>query len=128
MEAIKFCEEAQRYCNAVMKEFGDDDCCCYCEIYSCCANGGTAIGDIVIAEYKSAIDFIKKWGMDNPIKTRQSEFLKLFPNATIMQVGCLSIAPCSMDKKLYRVNCTNCKYLNCSGTCNKSKYWSEEIE
>ena len=74
-----------------------------------------------------AIDFIEKWSIDNPVKTRQSEFLKLYPNATLDSNGNLIITPCSVNKELYNKSCEKCKYMGYS-SCNKSKYWNEEIE
>lgn len=58
---------------------------------------------------------------DHPVKTRQSEFLKKFPNAVIDEDdGILGIRPCDIDE---RIGCTNEK--GCDG-CRR-KYWLAEV-
>ena len=126
MEAIKLMKELKRYCNATSCE----NCK---ERYGC--NGVPAyLEDVEIVE---VIEFIEKWSIDNPVKTRQSEFLKLYPNATLDSNGCLMITPCVLNKELYKGNCENCKYKGYLSDnnkykgylpCNNKKYWSEEIE
>jgi len=117
MEAIKFMKELKRYCNATSCE----NCK---EGYGC--NGVPAHLEDVDA--LKIIEFVEKWSEENPIKTRQSEFLKLYPNAPLNSNGYLIITPCAMDKKLYKGSCENCKYINYPPACNRSKYWNEEIE
>lgn len=54
-------------------------------------------------------------------KTRQSEFLKMFPDADVSEDGCVSIAPCRLHKKMAE-KC-DCKCVNCF-----REYWLDEIE
>lgn len=54
-------------------------------------------------------------------KTRQSEFLKMFPDAKTFSDGCLQIAPCCLHKKM--VEKCNCKCVNCF-----REYWLNEIK
>lgn len=56
------------------------------------------------------------------VKTRQSEFLKMFPNAELDE-GVLMIAPCIIDTTVTRAGCegiSNC--IECA-----KEYWTEEI-
>ena len=66
------------------------------------------------------IDKIDKWVKDNPVKTRQSEFLKIFPNAKMWSDDkFLSICPQKLESTRECINfCYDC--------CRK--YWSEVVE
>jgi hypothetical protein len=67
------------------------------------------------------IDIVIKWAKDHHVKTRQSEFLKMFPNAPIDEDdGILCIRPCNVDES---IGCTNEK--GCDG-CRR-KYWLTEV-
>ena len=125
MEAIKFIKELKRYCDATS--------CEDCEAGYACNGIPAHLEDVDILE---SIEFIEKWSMDNPVKTRQSEFLKLHPDAPLDSNGCLIIKPCALNKELYNKSCENCKYKGYSScnnkykgylSCNNKKYWSEEI-
>lgn len=67
------------------------------------------------------LDSIEQWGKANPIRTRHSEFLKLFPNAaTGGYHDFIDIAPCEVDVSLLS---------DCNGDCNSchTDYWGAEI-
>ena len=115
MEAIEFMKEVKRYCKITA--------CKNCKISYAC-NWGVGYGED--ADIVESVEFIKKWSIDNPIKTRQSEFLKMFPNAPLDGAGVLMIMPCELDKELDH-GCVGCKYESAEGGCNRA-YWSEEIE
>lgn len=72
------------------------------------------------------IDKLQAWSdlhPEKPKKTRQSEFLKIYPNVEIeTKYGFVNIAPCTLDERLY--NCGDGK--NCDECCKK--FWLEEIE
>lgn len=63
---------------------------------------------------------ILDWCKAHPVKTRQREFLKLFPNAS-MTDGVIDICPQSIDNTFTCINGAKCK------DCFK-EYWSEEVE
>ena len=76
-------------------------------------------------------NYYNKW-MPKPKKTRQSEFLKLFPNARLID-GALAVSPCVVDKSLYagkdeHGNCVRCIEFKqgCRGCADA--YWNEEVE
>ena len=66
-------------------------------------------------KYVSAVE---KWSKEHPIKTRQSEFLKMFPDVKI-QHDVIDIGPCILDKKI-KDSCGR------NGTCFdcRKKYWN----
>lgn len=70
-----------------------------------------------------AVKFVERWDAEHPIKTRQSEFLKLFPGADIDKTdGCLNLNPCSIYKKMRK----ECEGRKCS-ECRKA-FWLAEVE
>jgi hypothetical protein len=74
-----------------------------------------------IEEIEKTVSKVEQWAKDHPVKTRQSEFLKLFPNAAIDEDdGILCIKPCAIDES---IGCTNGKGCD---DCYR-KYWKEEV-
>lgn len=72
------------------------------------------------------VDIVEKWSFEHPIKTRQSEFLKMFPNASIDHNGVLRIDPCFIDRKIAEEEVACNKFSGCR-ECRKN-YWFEKIE
>lgn len=58
-----------------------------------------------------------------PKKTRQSEFLKMYPNARLNSKGVLDIRPCNIDTSYSTDHC----YFACGDECQNA-YWSQEVE
>lgn len=77
-------------------------------------------------------NYYNKW-MPKPKKTRQSEFLKMFPNAHEGDDGVLNIYPCIVDETLDTGDFphgTACDRAERYGGCCECKmaYWNEEVE
>ncbi len=86
-------------------------------------------GDFIKRHPEEAVSIVEKWSKEHPRKTRQSEFLKMFPNAQIFE-GVLKIEPCELiDSKLNSEECHSYDEFGLSGCyeCRKN-YWLEEIE
>lgn len=65
------------------------------------------------------ISIVEAWGKENPAKTRQSEFLKLFPNAKLDSNGVLQICIEDIDGNFKcPADCASCR----------KRYWLKEIE
>ena len=115
MDALKYLKEIHRMCES-MKE------CTDCPFYGCDLTfpcKGTAVS----AEYKDAekcISIVEKWSSEHPVKTRQSELLKVFPNAEIKN-GIAVACPKSLDKNV------ECELLSSCVECTQ-KYWLAEME
>lgn len=79
--------------------------------------------DKSVKNIEETVSKVEQWAKDHPIKTRQSEFLKMFPNAPIDNGnGILFIDPCTVDSA-QKGN----KYCNIScATCRKN-YWLTEV-
>lgn len=65
---------------------------------------------------------VEGWSEEHPRKTRQSEFLKQWPNAKMNQdTETVDILPCCLDKSMMDTcygNCYDCR----------RKYWLQEVE
>lgn len=74
MDAVKFIKESKRLCKA-QESCGK----CVAQIGACC------LTDICVEENSAekAVAVVEQWSKDHPVKTRQSEFLKMFPHANI---------------------------------------------
>lgn len=82
-------------------------------------------GDFIRAFTNEANEIILKWCEEHPIKTRQSEFLKMFPNAGIYK-GAISICPYTIDCDYDCKNKENYVDFDCTG-CKKN-YWLAEVD
>ena len=109
MDAKDFLITAKRICDTTR------DCrdCPLCEHGTCLKIDKNEI-DKVVAE-------VEKWKEANPATTRQSEFLKVYPDAKIF-FGSIYICPCAMDKYY---ECRGTEYKSCED-CRKA-YWLSEI-
>lgn len=98
----------------------------------CAKTSGTNLScDYLLIKYPDkANEIIINWRKEHPIKTRQSEFLKIFPNAKIGIDGVIEIAPCTMEKGRYDMTTYSCimsyKYTTCA-QCRK-EYWLAEVD
>lgn len=71
--------------------------------------------------FEKTYNIVEKWSDTHPVMTRQSKFLKMFPNAVIDEDnGILCIRPCDIDE---RIGCTNGKGCD---DCYR-KYWLAEV-
>lgn len=69
----------------------------------------------------SAVQIVEKWSAEHPRKTRQSEFLKQWPNAAVNEDGVL-FCPKTVDLAHF------CCYKDkgCGG-CRR-EFWMQEVE
>lgn len=72
---------------------------------------------------EKAMAIVEKWLKDHPPKTRQSEFLKRYPDAIMDDKGIISIHPCTLDKVHYSIPACGCECVECY-----RRYWLEEVE
>ena len=110
MDAVEYRKTTARLC-------GTEPTCSDCEIMGAC-----------FAKRKNPeamVNAVEKWAKEHPAKTRQSEFLKMFPNAVLKDgtPPTPPIEPCNLEPGLAlkckgRVSCLTCR----------RKFWLEEIE
>ena len=115
MDAVEFFKTVNRLCK-------NQRHCTECPI---CKNGVSCMvkaDDDSIKSMEETVSKVEQWAKDNPVKTRQSEFLRLYPNAKTMG-GVIVICPNHIDST-YR-NVDTCDHSFCEECCKK--YWSEEV-
>lgn len=71
---------------------------------------------------------VEEWAKDHPIKTRQSEFLKQYPETRLMQNGVIVICPLDVSAA-YREKDGSCAILH-SSSCTECReaFWLAEVE
>ena len=117
MDAVKFLKEKKRMCG---KYINCDDCPMNPE------NNKHGIGCSHLEEEypEETVDIVEKWSAEHPVKTRQSKFLKAYPNADVTE-GVLFICPRRVD--LNYLSEKERREAMCCRECKK-KYWLAEVE
>ena len=115
MDAVEFLKTLHRMC---------DRHCTNCEFGKRLCGFVTSCTVWIETHPEEAVAISKQWAKEHPIKTRQSEFLKMFPDAPIYpDTGLVRVSPCQVDRAL----CGNCPTgTNCI-KCRK-KFWLAEVE
>ena len=77
---------------------------------------------------EEAVAIAEQWAAEHPVKTRQSEFLKQWPEAALTKDGAIAICPLVISAA-YRHGNGACNKDN-SDTCAdcKRQFWSAEVE
>ena len=112
MDAVEFFKTINRLCkNQGCKE-------CPANKIGTCLIG---FSDNSVKNIEKIIPKLEQWAEDHPVKTRQSEFLKKFPDARVNDDGILDIRPCCVEVGL----CSKCGIRNCDD-CRR-EYWLTEV-
>lgn len=109
MDAVEFFKEAKRMCRVIDCEecpFNKKDC-----------------GFISVDNLEEGVKAVEKWAAEHPVKTRQSKFLEMFPDARIND-GVIDILPCTVNRTFEDTRCK--RYKKCHD-CSKN-YWLAEVE
>lgn len=114
MDAVRFVNEAMRMCNEY-----------WSKCWGCPAGDGVSckLGSnygAISAEEKCSI--VERWAAKHPAKTRQSEFLKHYPDARILVHGCLNACPMNVFSDT-GINCNAQPCYEC-----KKAFWLAEVE
>lgn len=114
MDAVEYVKQRNRMCDY----YGDCDKCPAKEVI-CCSS---------IDEVPKMVPIVEKWAKEHPVKTRQSEFLKMWPDAEISDDGLPAIAPCQLN--VWFIHGKDQKDCESRGVCNKCRhdFWLKEIE
>lgn len=116
MDAVEFFKMANRLC-----EKG----CAECPIRKkdiCIVRRMARLGDTSVEDIEEMVSKVEQWAKDNPSKTRQSEFLKMFPDAQIYN-DVIWLCPRYIDCG-YRQE-ENCNEISCFDC--KRKFWLTEV-
>lgn len=104
-----------------------------CDYYVACSlcPAGQCKGCASLDEIPNVVPIVEQWAKEHPVKTRQSELLKLFPNTKIDNAGTLCICPINFDPETYKGEnkcfCIHkCDDIQCD-ECRRD-FWLKEIE
>lgn len=116
MDAVEFLKEKERMCSK----------CGMCAV--CPAdkqNNGFDMDcdNLEVKKPEELVAIIERWSAEHPKKTRQSEFLKMFPNAPLRENGSIAICPLDVDRD---AKCSQKQGARCPD-CQKD-YWLAEVE
>lgn len=120
MDAVEFFKTANRLCK--------NRSCRECPV---CKEGVCMVmntfrkddNDDLVKSIEETVSKVEQWAKDNPVKTRQSEFLKMFPNAQMVNIERIfCVAHFDITKKCKETSpsdeqCIACRY----------KFWNEEV-
>ena len=74
------------------------------------------------------VEQVEQWAKEHPEKTRQSEFLKQWPDAEISDDGLPTVAPCQLNIELLQCESQDdCENRGVCGICRRD-FWLKEIE
>lgn len=116
MDAVKFLKEKKRMCDKYSN-------CTGCPASEKNTKFDIGCGSLEEQFPEEFVAIVEKWSAENPIKTRKSEFLKMFPNADMLN-GIIRICPDKLDQN--SVTSEECSRSGCF-ECQK-KYWLAEVE
>ena len=114
MDAVEFLRARRKLCD-------DNICNEKCPLRYCC--------DDDTEDYRiKQVDAVEQWAKEHTVKTRQSEFLKQWPDAEIGGDGLPSVAPCQLVKEIKELDedgvcCKNCGCEKC-----RRDFWLKEID
>ena len=113
MDAVEYVKQRERMCGHYVH-------CGDCPV-------GDYQGCTSLNEIPKMVPIVEKWAKEHPVKTRQSEFLKQWPDAEIGYDGLLTIAPCQLNIEL--LQCDSQEDCENRGVCNKCcrDFWLKEI-
>lgn len=117
MDALEFLKERKRMCN------------CYDECYDCplkntvCTDIETALDE----DFKRAIDTVEQWSKEHPRKTRQSVFLKQWPEAAIDSYGVLDTGSTPISKS-HRNKYGSCPHVGVNCYDCRREFWMKEVD
>ena len=114
MDAVEYVKQRERMCDY----YSDCDKCPAKEVIGC-AN---------ITKISQMVPIVEKWAKEHSVKTRQSEFLKQWPDAEIGYDGLPTVAPCQLNIEL--LQCESKEDCEGRGVCGKCRrdFWLKEIE
>ncbi len=123
MDVLEYEKVRIRMCRTmILKEGGCEACPLFNGLKRRCGFAASIAENMDEDVIKKNVDIVIKWAKDHPVKTRQSEFLKLFPNAQKSD-GIINICPILIDEDYKSTS-------ECLGTrCNvcRQLFWNEEV-
>lgn len=115
MDALEFVRERNRMC----KSFGGKCNNCPADRNTCCNT---------FEWQEELVAVVEKWSAEHPCKTRQSEFLKMYPHAFINKLyGFIEICPADLIPN-YRDDTGHCNRKGIDCISCRREFWAQEVE
>lgn len=114
MDAVEYVKQRNRMCDYYVN-------CNECPVgqYEMCAS---------IVGIPKFVPIVEQWAKEHPVKTRQSEFLKMWPDAEMFEDGYLNICPTLISKEYQSEETNECNQTEFScGKC-KRDFWLQEVQ
>lgn len=91
-------------------------------------DGNESCNDYIKRLPAEAVAIVERWAKEHPRKTRQSEFLKMFPRASMASNGTIDFCPNSFDEEFAcpekrKFDRSECECPDC-----RREYWLKEVE
>ena len=114
MDAVEYVKQRERMCDY----YSDCDKCPAKEVVLCAS----------ITKISQMVPIVEQWAKEHPAKTRQSEFLKMWPDVKISDDGIPAIAPCQLN--VWFIHGKDQKDCEDRGVCGKCRrdFWLKEIK
>ena len=123
MEALEYEKARIWMCRTmILKEGGCSACLLYDGLKLRCMIAASVVSKPDEDAIKKNIDKVIKWAKDHSVKTRQSEFLKMFPHAQ-KRDGIINICPICVDRDYNTTS--DCLKTACD-VC-RERFWNEEV-
>ena len=119
MDAVDFIKTRARMCGA-------HDNCGACSLCDFCAQDYSEQVTYQVAE--QAIANAEQWAKEHPAKTRQSEFLKIFSEASMLGDEYLNICPAQISSECRDKETGGCYDPEMDCCKCKRDFWLKEIE
>ena len=120
MDALEFLRERVRMCNLYSNSY---NACCECPLAeSRCVISSTASDE----DLKRIITAVEQWSKEHPRKTRQSVFLKQYPEAEIDANGVVGLCPMSISAA-YRDSDGGCDCPEILCRDCRREFWMQEV-
>ena len=120
MDAVKFLQERARMCNS----FSPD--CEGCRV----DEEKPVMSECYMWMFENperAVKIVEEWSSAHPRKTRQSVFLKQYPEANLDVSGAIDICPAALSSD-YRSDSGGCKYPSIACIDCRREFWMQEVE
>lgn len=124
MDAIEYEKVRIRMCRTmILKKGGCEACPLYNGLKRRCGFAASIVENMDEDVIRKRIDIVIKWSKDHPIKTRKNEFLKMFPNAQMVNIErTFCIAHFDSTKVCKESNPSDEKCIAC-----RYRFWNEEV-
>ena len=124
MDALEYEKARIRMCRTmILKKGGCEACPLYDGLRHRCWLAASVKTNLDIDTIETHIDRVIKWAKEHPAKTRQSEFLKMFPKAETDKNEILIFCPRKFDPE--NINSVHCHRHGCL-EC-RTNYWLTEV-